>query len=118
MLPLDAREHPLYPGYFVTPQGEVWSTKMKTPKKLSNFNLNKKNNYQVVGGSFGYTSTGTIKIREYVHRLVAETFIPNPHNLAQVNHINGDKTDNSVSNLEWMSHADNLTHAHKTGLSN
>lgn len=43
-----------------------------------------------------------------VHRLVAQAFIPNPNNLATVNHIDHNKENNSVSNLEWMSLEDNI----------
>ena len=51
-----------------------------------------------------------------IHRLVAEAFIPNPSNLPEVNHLDGDKENNSVTNLEWSSHADNMKHAVNTGL--
>jgi hypothetical protein len=46
----------------------------------------------------------------YVHRLLAEAFIPNPLNLPTVNHKNGVKQDNSLSNLEWASYGDQIRH--------
>lgn len=51
-----------------------------------------------------------------VHRIVAKAFIPNPNNFATINHIDGDKQNNRVDNLEWMTQLDNVRHAILTGL--
>lgn len=49
-------------------------------------------------------------VPELIHRLVANTFIPNPNNLPQVNHIDEDKLNNSVTNLEWVTRSQNMRH--------
>ena len=64
--------------------------------------------YQMVGAVSGHAT--------YVHRMVAETWIPNPNHLTDVNHIDGDKDDNRVENLEWVTHGENMRHAYRTGL--
>ncbi len=51
-----------------------------------------------------------------VHRIVAQSFIPNPYDYAEVNHITGNKLDNSISNLEWVSHSKNVEHSVNNGL--
>ena len=62
-----------------------------------------------------YNLDGTV-YRKDIHRLVAETWLPNPNNLPCVNHKNGNKRDNRVSNLEWCTFQHNNQHAFDTGL--
>ena len=64
-----------------------------------------------------YVNLNNNGIKQFrVHRLVAIHFIPNPNNLPQVNHIDGDKNNNSINNLEWCTRSENSQHAYDTGL--
>jgi HNH endonuclease len=55
-------------------------------------------------------------VTKYLHRLLAEAFIPNPEGLKFVNHIDGNIKNNKLNNLEWVSHSQNIQHAYDTGL--
>ena len=57
-----------------------------------------------------------VKTNVLVHRVLAEAFIPNPENKKYVNHIDGNKTNNALSNLEWCTSRENCLHAYATGL--
>ena len=65
---------------------------------------------------YGYLSVRVNKKYYRVHRLVATKFIPNPDNKEDVNHLDGNKSNNCVQNLEWATRKENVAHAHKTGL--
>lgn len=68
----------------------------------------------------GYLSVHLYKngkmAKRYIHRLVAEVFVPNPLGRPQVNHIDGCKTNNAAGNLEWASGSENCRHAIESGL--
>jgi hypothetical protein len=69
--------------------------------------------YYMVSFSYGNKSNP-----QRVHRLLASCFIPNPDNLPHINHIDGNKTNNSLGNLQWVTHEGNMKHAFSTGLAN
>lgn len=64
----------------------------------------------------GYLRIKILNRFKYIHRLVAECFLDNPLNKIQVNHKDGNKTNNHVNNLEWATQEENMSHAHETGL--
>lgn len=54
--------------------------------------------------------------KKQIHRLIAEAFIPNPLNLPEINHIDGNPKNNAIENLEWCTHKYNIQHAWNNGL--
>jgi hypothetical protein len=56
------------------------------------------------------------RVNKLVHRLFAQVFIPNPENKPEVNHIDGNRSNNSLENLEWVTHRENMHHSVLTGL--
>ena len=101
-------------GYFLNTKGELYSMDrfVKRNTGVVEFKVGKKitPNYNKVTEYYQYRTIE--RCSKTVHRLVAETFIPNPDNLPCVNHIDGDKSNNSVENLEWSSYSENLKHSY------
>lgn len=64
----------------------------------------------------GSRKKGGYRKHHLIHRLIAEAFLPNPENKPCVNHKDGDKSNNSLSNLEWATYSENTLHAYDNGL--
>lgn len=95
-----------YPEYEISNYGNVFS--------------NKRNKYLKLCPQKGYRIVCLLNNhKQYVkmvHKLVALAFIPNPHNYLEINHIDGNKANNNVNNLEWCNHLQNMQHAMKNQL--
>ena len=98
---------PDYPDYVAFENGNVYSKRrhrlMRPSKKKTGY-------YELAM----YNSNGVKYFS--VHRIIAELFIEKPKGAEEVNHINGNKSDNSAKNLEWVTHGNNLKHAYETKL--
>ena len=96
-----------YPNYLITLTGKVFS--LKTMKFLK---LSLQNGYNVVN----LTKENSKQKVELVHRLIANAYIKNIYNKPHINHIDGNKSNNSIFNLEWCTPQENSIHAWNIGL--
>ena len=96
-----------FPNYEIDSSGIVWSK--NTGKPMNPWLAN--SGYLMVA----LRSDG-VKYRKYIHRLVAEAFIDGDHEGLEINHIDGNKLNNFIENLEWCTHSKNTLHAIKNGL--
>lgn len=109
------REHPYIHNVYVSNAGLVAKNKRGNVMTIQQHMQN--SGYLVVSVD-DYRTRNTKSSNRLVHRLVAETFVPNYHCYDVVNHIDGDKLNNRSSNLEWVTYSENLYHAFKNGLRN
>ncbi|SHJ53539.1 NUMOD4 motif-containing protein [Clostridium cavendishii DSM 21758] len=95
--------------YFISNKGRVKSIKYKAPRILKP----RVDNY----GYYRVALCEGNKVKDYkIHRLVASAFLENAENKTTVNHIDGNKTNNSVENLEWATSSEQMLHAYKSNL--
>lgn len=98
------------PNYEVSNQGRV---RNKKTKRILNPGAYGATGYKQV--NIAIPSEGNKQRKRYIHRLVAIAFVPNPDGKREVDHINGDKTDNRADNLEWVTSSENQIRRHQKG---
>lgn len=96
----------MYLDYRVTSDGLIYRKKGNKPMRTYSL----PSGYKTVG-----LSMKNWRGSKAVHRIIAETLLPNPSNLSDVDHINGVKSDNRLENLRWVTHGENIRLSYKSG---
>jgi hypothetical protein len=96
--------------YEINEQGKVRSLQKRNANNIMPQRIGRGGYYTVRLSKIGKDTT------VYIHRLLGFAYIPNVDDKPFINHINGDKLDNRIENLEWCTHSENMKHAYKTGL--
>jgi hypothetical protein len=106
--------------YCVSNLGNVRSNGKKYVDAMNRVQNRKPKQLKIHVATIGYLcvdlNANGISKQKYIHRLIAEAFIPNPDNKPTVNHIDGNKLNNNISNLEWNTYSENNKHAVDNGL--
>jgi len=111
---------PNWPGYFLFIENDIieiyssWGRGKRNSTNLPTYKLSQR------VSKYGYVRVDLSKGNKgrkqfFLHRLIAETLIPNPNNLECVDHIDGDKLNNHPSNLQWITRGDNVRKAQDMG---
>lgn len=123
---MNKKNTPLQPQHEI--EGEIW---IPVPKLEDSFEISSASRVrnkttktilspQIKGSKYVffmlYNRKSKKRVKKYLHRMVALCFVPNPYKLHEVNHIDGNKLNNSVSNLEFVTPSQNQLHAIRTGL--
>jgi len=97
---MDLQPIPEHPNYKASTDGKIWDTEFAADGRWLNTCII----------NTGYLKVRIDKVNKLIHRLVAQTFIPNPNNKSIVHHKDGNKLNNYVDNLEWVTQSENIKH--------
>ena len=118
----DLTEIPDFAGYYASPNGKIYTTLAQGCR--DRYNLSKRTapremSYRILPNGYArvYMRRESTGKREdvYIHRIIAELFIPNPRGVDEVNHLDCNRLNNVVSNLEWVTRIENLDYAFTDG---
>ena len=122
MFIIELKEIPDFLGYYASDNGEIFTTLKQGCR--NRYDLSKRTALKKLKVRFTKQGYGRVYMRRestnkredvYIHRIIAELFIPNPDNLPEVNHLDNDRGNNKSNNLEWITRIDNIGYAITNG---